>query len=102
MAALRRTGAVRLEFLSSGFRGILTGPGVDAAVAAEARRQAASLEASTGAPYRVEKYAGATSRSVYVAKREGVEPTPGLTHEQWMNDVWPKVGGARWRPKRSR
>ena len=99
---MKRTGAVRFEFLSSGFREILTGPSVDAEVAAAARKQAADLEAKTGVPYRVEKYTGATTRSVYVAKRDGFAPTPGLTHEQWMSDVWPKVGGAKWRPKRSR
>lgn len=94
-------GVRKIEFLSEGFRDILTGPGVDAAVAAEARRQAARKEAETGEPYRVEKLASASSRAVYVVRPEQDEEgrVRDLDHETWMREVWPRVGGPKWRPR---
>ena len=93
----------RIEFVSDGFEQILNCPGVEAVVAAEARRQAQLQEAKTGEPYEVERMAGATSRVVYVARPDGDEVTgriPHLTHERWMREVWPRVGGPSWRPHR--
>ena len=92
---------MRIEFLSSGFEAILNSPGVDAAVAAEARRQAQSMERDAGEPYDVSRMAGATSRAVYVAKPEGSDArrAPALDHETWINEVWPRVGGDKWRPR---
>lgn len=90
----------RIRFLSSGFADVLNGPGVDSAVAAEARRQAQERERETGSPYAVERMPGATSRVVYTAHpadEEG-ESRGKVDHETWMKEIWPKVGGPKWRP----
>lgn len=89
----------RIRFLSEGFRNILTSPEVESIVAAEARRQAARKEAETGEEYEVARLNFATSRVVYTAKPKGGR-RPNLDHETWMNVVWPKVGGPKWRPHR--
>lgn len=99
-----RGGLRKIEFSTSGFRAVLNDAGVDAAVAAEARKQAAAKEAQTGEPYAVERLAGATSRAAYVAKPQHADDERGggkLTHEKWMEVVWPKVGGPAWRPNRN-
>lgn len=90
----------RIEFISSGFAGILNSPGLEAVVAAEARRQAQELEQQAGEPYAVEKMANATSRVVYTARPEGAEDETSrkVDHETWINEIWPKVGGPKWRP----
>lgn len=91
----------RISFLSEGFKEILTSPGVEAKVAAEARRQAQAKEAETGSPYQVGRMPGARSRVVYIAKPEdGDGRVPNLDHETWMREVWPRVGGPSWRPHR--
>lgn len=88
-----------IKFFEQGFRDILTGPGVDGMVAAAARKKAATLEARTGTPYRVEKATGISSRSVYTARPDIPEGrVAGLTHEQWINELWPRIGGPKWRP----
>lgn len=91
----------RIDFVSKGFAEILNGPGVDSAVAAEARRQAQSAEQESGEPYTVERMAGATSRAVYIAKPAGSDDEAKrakIDHETWINEIWPKVGGPKWRP----
>lgn len=91
----------RIQFLSRGFKEILTSPGVEARVAAEARKQARAKEAESGSPYQVERMPGARSRVVYIAKPEDEEGrVPNLDHETWMREVWPRVGGPSWRPHR--
>lgn len=94
----------RIRFLSSGYSGVLNSPGTASKVAAEARRQAQAMEREAGSPYRVQPLARATSRIVYVAKPEdsdeGDGRAKGLDHDTWVNEVWPKVGGPKWRPHR--
>lgn len=96
-----RGGLKKIRFYSEGFASVLTSPGVDSAVAAAARTKASEMESETGVPYEVERDCGWDGRSAYVAKPEGDsgERIEGLTHEQWMNEVWPKVGGPSWRPR---
>lgn len=94
-------GVKRIRFLSKGFQGVLTSPGVEGVVHATAREQAAALEASEKVPYKVRRMAGATSRAVYIAEPEGEEErVKDLDHETWVNEVWPMVGGPKWRPHR--
>lgn len=90
----------KIQFVSSGFAAILNSPGLEAVVAAEARRRAQVLEQQSGEPYAVEKMANATSRVVYTARPEGAEEEARrkIDHETWMNEIWPKVGGPKWRP----
>lgn len=92
---------MRIEFLSEGFRDIMLSSGVDAEVASVARSQAQIKERETGVPYAVEKDRGWDGRVAYMAKpADGSKylRTPNLDHETWMEVVWPKVGGAKWRP----
>lgn len=91
----------KIEFLSSGFADVLNSPGMESAVAAEARKQAQMQEQKTGEPYAVERMAKATSRVVYIAKPasdDGDEAREKIDHETWINDIWPRVGGPKWRP----
>lgn len=90
----------KIQFVSSGFAAILNGPGVESVVAAEARRQAQALEQRTGEAYAVGRMPNATSRVVYTAKPEGAEEEAKrkIDHETWINEIWPKVGGLKWRP----
>ena len=90
---------MRIEFLSDGFNGILHDPGLDSMLASLARQKAQQLEQSANVPYAVEKK-GFSSRSVYLVRPEGGEAqrVPGLDHETWINEVWPMVGGDKWRP----
>lgn len=90
----------RISFVSTGFRGVLNSPGLESVVAAEARKSAQAKEREAGEPYAVERMAAATSRVVYVARPEGddAQAREKIDHETWMNDVWPKVGGPKWRP----
>ena len=91
----------KISFVSKGFAAVLNSSGMDAAVAAQARKQAQLMEQSTGEAYRVERLANASSRVVYTAKPEGEDGSEGrrkIDHETWVKEVWPKVGGPKWRP----
>ena len=117
----------KLQFLSQGFADVLTSSGVDGIVASEARAAAQEQEGKTGVPYEVRKDRTWDGRIAYVAKPVDEEKPQGtnkrkkkkkqtgksktgkkskksglrvanLTHEEWMRDVWPRVGGAKWRP----
>lgn len=101
----------KIKFLSQGFADVLTSSGVDGVVASEARAAAQEQEGKTGVPYEVRKDESWDGRAAYLAKpvneespadETGDEKGPArrssLTHEEWMRDVWPRVGGAKWRP----
>lgn len=103
--------AKKLKFLSQGFADVLTSSGVDGIVASEARAAAQEQEGRTGVPYEVRKDRTWDGRAAYLAKPVDEEKPSGetddekkparrssLTHEEWMRDVWPRVGGAKWRP----
>lgn len=100
----------KIQFLSQGFADVLTSAGVDGAVASAARTSAQEKEGETGVPYEIRKDESWDGRSAYLAKPAG-EDSPhsdqddsgaarrsSLTHEEWMRDVWPRVGGPKWRP----
>lgn len=89
----------RIRFRSEGFAGVLTSPGVTSAVAAYARRRAAQEERESGVPYTAEPDRGWDGRSAYAVRpASGEGRVPNLDHETWMREVWPRVGGAPWRP----
>lgn len=101
----------KLEFISQGFADVLTSSGVDGIVASEARSAAQEQEGRTGVAYEVRKDRSWDGRAAYLAKpvddespsgETGDEKKPArrssLTHEEWMRDVWPRVGGPKWRP----
>ena len=90
---------------------MLTSSGVDGIVASEARAAAQEQEGKTGVPYEVREDRSWDGRAAYLAKPVDEEKPSGgsdeegkparrssLTHEEWMRDVWPRVGGAKWRP----
>lgn len=101
----------KVKFLSQGFADVLTSSGVDGIVASEARAAAQEQEGKTGVPYEVRKDRTWDGRAAYLAKPVDEESPAGetgdekksarrssLTHEEWMRDVWPRVGGPKWRP----
>lgn len=101
----------KLKFLSQGFADVLTSSGVDGVVASEARSAAQEQEGRTGVAYEVRKDRSWDGRAAYLAKPVDEEKPSGesddekrparrssLTHEEWMRDVWPRVGGPKWRP----
>lgn len=101
----------KLKFLSQGFADVLKSSGVDGVVASEARAAAQEQEGRTGVPYEVRKDSSWDGRAAYLAKPVDEEKPSGeshdekrparrssLTHEEWMRDVWPRVGGPKWRP----
>lgn len=101
----------RIQFVSQGFADVLTSSGVDGIVASEARAAAQGQEGRTGVPYEVRKDRSWDGRAAYLAKPVDEEGPSGelddekrparrssLTHEEWMRDVWPRVGGPKWRP----
>lgn len=92
---------IKFRFISDGFQRVLTSSGVEAKVQAVARKQAQVNEQEYGVPYEVKRMANATSRVVYtVSPSEETEMRlPNLTHEKWIKEVWPRVGGAQWRPR---
>lgn len=103
--------AKKIKFLSDGFADVLTSSGVDGIVASEARAAAQEQEGKTGVPYEVRKDRSWDGRAAYLAKPVDEEKPSGesddekkparrssLTHEEWMRDVWPRVGGPKWRP----
>ena len=91
---------MRIRFRDEGFRQILRGSGVASVVAAEARKQAAALESESGRPYTI-KQSMTPTRVRYLAVPDGETPrVEGLDHETWMAELWPRVGGPKWRPKR--
>ena len=88
----------RIKFHTRGFRQLLQDPGMWGVCQAEARKQAARLESESGTPYSVEKRFGWDGRAGYMARTEGdAGRVEGLTHEQWMEEVWPRVGGPKYR-----
>lgn len=89
----------RTRSVPAGCISLLTCAGIDGVVAAEARKQAAKKEKWRRTPYVVEK-TSSTGRAVYVAHPEGEGRVPNLDHETWVNEVWPRVGGPKWRPHR--
>lgn len=93
--------AVRIRFDSEGFRRILVSAPVDALAASYARKRAQAMESQTGEPYEVEQRSKATRRASYLVKPAGAEIEKAkIDHETWMNEIWPKVGGPKWRPHR--
>ena len=101
----------KLKFLSQGFADVLTSSGVDGIVASEDRVAAQEQEGRTGVAYEVREDRSWDGRAAYLAKpvdeerpagETGDEKKPArrssLTHEEWMRDVWPRVGGPKWRP----
>lgn len=90
---------MRIEFLSDGFRDVLFAPGLDSMLAAQARQQAQALEREAGVPYDVERKNFA-SRPVYLVRPEDGSGSERerIDHETWINEVWPRVGGPKWRP----
>lgn len=103
--------AKKIKFLSDGFADVLKSSGVDGIVASEARAAAQEQEGKTGVPYEVREDRSWDGRAAYLAKPVGEERSSdesdderkparrsSLTHEEWMRDVWPRVGGAKWRP----
>ena len=101
----------KVKFLSQGFAGVLTSSGVDGVVASEARSAAQEQEGKAGVPYEVRKDRSWDGRAAYLAKPADEEKPSGesddekgparrssLTHEEWMRDVWTRVGGPKWRP----
>ena len=101
----------KVKFLSQGFADVLTSSGVDGIVASEARAAAQEQEGKAGIPYEVRKDRSWDGRAAYLAKPVDEEKPSGesdderkparrssLTHEEWMRDVWPRVGGPKWRP----
>lgn len=88
---------IRIEFVTAGFRGVLHSPGVASLCASAAQERSRALEAKTGEPYEVQQGPGSYSRVTYFVKPEKAERRK-LTHEEWVDRVWPRVGGAKWRP----
>lgn len=101
----------KLQFLSQGFADVLNSSGVDGIVASEARAAAQEQEGKTGVAYEVRKDESWDGRAAYLAKPVDDESPSSssddegrparrssLTHEEWMRDVWPRVGGPKWRP----
>lgn len=89
-------GAKRIRFLDSGFRALINDRAINAMCHAEARRRASELESREGVEYRVQ-YKG-IGRPSYLVRPADYTRMPALTHEQWMDELWPKVGGPIWRP----
>ena len=90
---------MRIKFNSPGFREILFSPGVDSLCHSVAVKRKASLEAKYKVPYKIAQVG--RTRSVYSLRpeKEKRERRKNLTHEQWMKEVWPEVGGDVWRPR---
>ena len=101
----------KIKFVSKGFADVLTSSGDDGAVASAARSAAQEQEGATGVAYEVRKDESWDGRAAYLAKPVDEESPSGvsdgegkparrssLTHEEWMRDVWPRVGGPKWRP----
>ena len=96
---------VRIEFISDGFVGVLNDPGTVSLLNSVAAKKRAECEARYQRKYRTRQTTAWDGRPrVIVSMAPGQlaagERVPHLTHEQWMSEVWPKVGGASWRPKR--
>lgn len=100
-----RGGLRRVQHYSIGYSALLNSAGVDAEIAAAARREAAKKESETGEAYElVPSRTRWSPRPMYTVRPEGekeAKPKSGLDHETWIDVVWPKVGGAKWRPNRN-
>ncbi len=92
---------IRVEFFSPGFAGVLCDPGVVAQLNSVAAKRKAQYESQTGEAYRTRQSAAWDGRPrVIVSAATGkAGRVSNLTHEQWMSELWPKVGGSSWRPK---
>ena len=90
---------MKIKFHDAGFRGILSDPGTVSICAAEAQRTASELESETGRAYRVEQGRSSDRPRMLVRADGEPERVEGLDHETWMSEVWPRVGGAKWRPR---
>lgn len=92
---------VRMEFVDAGFAGVLASPGTVAELAALAARRKAALERREGVPYQIRQGRAWDGRPRVIVSP--ARPLPrmgrveGLTHEQWINDIWPKAGGPKYR-----
>lgn len=95
---------VRIEFITDGFAGVLRDPGTVSLLNSVAAKKRAECEARYQRKYRARQTTAWDGRpriivSMAPGQTERSERVPNLTHEQWMKEVWPKVGGASWRPK---
>ncbi len=91
---------VRIEFLTAGFAGVLADAGTVSLLNSVAARKRSELEQRYGGTYQTKQSTAWDGRPrVIVSKKPTYERVSGLTHEQWMSEIWPKVGGAKWRPK---
>lgn len=93
----------RIEFVSEGFMGVLKDPGTVSLLNSLAAKRRAEYEAGEGIPYEARQSTAWDGRPRVIVSAAkplpGVERTPNLTHERWVNDIWPKVGGPKYRPK---
>ena len=96
-----RARLIKIQHFNKGYERVLKSPGVEAEVHAQAVKASQQQERETGKKSEVLKLERATSRPVYVARTEREYPTGYLTHEKWVNVVWPMVGGPKWRPNRN-
>lgn len=94
---------VRIEFVPEGFMGVLKSPGVGALLDSVAARSKSMCESSEGIPYEVTHSTAWDGRPRLLVRARKPLPKPErvqhLTHEQWMSQVWPKVGGPSYRPR---
>lgn len=92
----------QIRFFDDGIQGILKSPGASSICHSLAIKKAAELSAKNGVEYEVVADP-LPSRVRYRAQRPMPIPRErNLTHEQWMADLWPRVGGAPWRPNSGR
>lgn len=94
---------VRIEFVSEGFMDVLKSDGVGALLDSVAAKSKARCEAAEGIPYDVTHSTAWDGRPrLFVRARKPLPKLPRaerMTHEQWMTQVWPKVGGPSYRPR---
>lgn len=97
---------IRIEFVSEGFMGVLSDPGTVSLLNSLGAKRRAEFEAAEGIPYEVRQSAAWDGRprvivsAVRPLPKAEFERTPDLTHERWVNDIWPKVGGPKYRRSR--
>lgn len=96
-------GVTRIEFVDAGFQGVLRDPGVVSFLNSVAMSSKARCEAIEGVPYRVTLSGAWDGRPRMLVRAERQSPryerVRHMTHEQWMSQVWPKVGGLSYRPR---
>lgn len=95
---------VRIEFVSEGFMGVLKSEGVAALLNSVAAKSKARCEDVEGIPYEVRQSSAWDGRPRVLVRARKPLPRPervrNLTHERWMSDIWPKVGGPPYRRNR--